>query len=608
MSRWSGWRIFAGCLIVILPLALYAIFITHGRSRQERLSAAETVNRMFTRSVALYPGIFKDASLLSERLKEIEAVSGTQALFITQETVSGSHVMEPEIQSAMKGTIEENRRFSNELKKDACFLAFPVVVNGVPAGFLQVMLDPEAVDDGRDARRRFYLAFAVTISALLAAVWSLVVNASFTRKLKGLSGYLGELSSRFLEAPQEGDFGDEIERVSARARSLADRILETMDMLKDEKEKVRAIIEHMDDGVALLDGQTRILLYNAAFTMMFAIPRGTECIGKPVREVVRNPHLLDAIGQYAISQTTVRREIAVVGGTGMHISAVVFPFLHDSPQKRTLLVLHDITQQKKIEEMRVDFVANASHELKTPLTAIRGFVETMSDGAVDDPKTAKQFLAIIQKHTERLTRLVDDLLTLSNIELGKDKPELSTVAVESIIKSVEQVLQQSIENSGIKMTRHVDADAAAVDADRDRLVQVLLNLVDNAVKYTPRGGEVATRCRRLVFTRENAAQFDYPRLDGNPLLPETADGWSRAFIEFSVSDTGEGIPAQSIPRLMERFYRVDNARSRERGGTGLGLSIVKHLVIAHGGSIKIESEPGKGTCVRFIIPERRKVS
>jgi two-component system phosphate regulon sensor histidine kinase PhoR len=266
------------------------------------------------------------------------------------------------------------------------------------------------------------------------------------------------------------------------------------------------------------------------------------------------------------------------------------------------LILHDITQQKNVEKMRADFVANASHELKTPLTAIRGFVETLASGTVSEPETASQFLGIIQKHVERLTRLVDDLLTLSDIELGREKLECSSLSPESIAKGVEQFFLKTVESAGIALDFIVAPNTGTIRADKDKLTQILLNLLDNAIKYTTRGGRVTIHCSKIQVTPETRGGFDYPSLDGNPLVPESGSGWTRSFAQFKITDTGEGIPQNSIPRLMERFYRVDNARSRERGGTGLGLSIVKHILIAHVGSIRIESELGKGTTVRFVIP------
>ncbi|MBI3580588.1 MAG: PAS domain-containing protein [Nitrospinae bacterium] len=471
------------------------------------------------------------------------------------------------------------------------------------AGYVVVILPLaaySAVLSGREGGSPGFFALARLASVSLAALSGVLLSASVTREIRGLSRYLGGLFERFHEPPPVVESKDELERAASKAKLLADRILLTMDMLRDEKEKVGAVIEQMEDGVALMNSKTEIILHNEAFTKMLDVRRGSDFTGVPIREVVRNPSLLGAIDSYAAAGNTVRREMAA--GAGAHISVIITPFRQDLPQKRALLILHDITQQKKIERMRADFVANASHELKTPLTAISGFVETLVDGSVADPETAGQFLAIIQKHVERLSRLVDDLLTLSDMELGREKLEYSEMTPESVINGVEQFFLKTAQNTGISISREVAPDVGVLRADRDKLTQILLNLVDNAIKYTPRGGSVALKCRRVSVSPGTVAAFAYPSLDGNPILPETGEGWRRDFVEFCVADTGEGIPEKSLPRLMERFYRVDNARSRERGGTGLGLSIVKHILISHGGSIRIESELGRGTAISFIIP------
>jgi two-component system phosphate regulon sensor histidine kinase PhoR len=237
------------------------------------------------------------------------------------------------------------------------------------------------------------------------------------------------------------------------------------------------------------------------------------------------------------------------------------------------MVAHDITELRRLEQVRTEFIANVSHELRTPLTAIRGYLETLSSGALDDPEHARRFLGIALRHTERLGRLLDDLTDLSNIELGRVRLTIAPIPVDAAVESAIAIVAPRAEAGQVTLERQVPADLSPVRADHDRLVQILINLVDNAVKYTPPGGRVRVRAERA----------------GDRVL-------------VSVEDTGIGIPAGDLPRVTERFYRVDRARSRELGGTGLGLAIVKHLVLAHGGELRIESEPGRGTSVRFALP------
>jgi two-component system phosphate regulon sensor histidine kinase PhoR len=255
----------------------------------------------------------------------------------------------------------------------------------------------------------------------------------------------------------------------------------------------------------------------------------------------------------------------------VNISAV-----HGLPgsEEKTMMVFHDMTRLKRLEKMREELVANVTHEIKTPLTAIIGFIETLQDGALEEPLTAKTFLNTIAENARRLNRLVDDLLTLSNIELGEMTLRLEGVTVSDVVAHVLPVFESKAKEKNLKIDNIFPEDLSPIHADRDRLAQILMNILDNAVKYTPEGGHVAISAHE--------ADKDY--------------------VVIQVMDTGIGIPKSEIPRLGERFYRVDKTRSRELGGTGLGLSIVKHLMKAHKGKIEIESKMGVGTTVSLYFP------
>jgi two-component system phosphate regulon sensor histidine kinase PhoR len=241
------------------------------------------------------------------------------------------------------------------------------------------------------------------------------------------------------------------------------------------------------------------------------------------------------------------------------------------------MVLHDVTELRRLEQVRTEFVANVSHELRTPLTAIHGYLETLLGGALEDRENARRFLEIVFRHTERLGRLLNDLTDLSNIELGRVALRLTPTPLDEVVESVLAIIAPKAESGRVTLEADLPAGLAPVIADRDRLAQIVINLVDNAVKYTREGGRVTVRAR--------------PSGDGR--------------VEIAVVDTGIGISPVDLPRITERFYRVDRARSRELGGTGLGLAIVKHLVLAHGGELRIESEPERGTTARFTLPTSR---
>ena len=242
-----------------------------------------------------------------------------------------------------------------------------------------------------------------------------------------------------------------------------------------------------------------------------------------------------------------------------------------------VLVLHDVTELRRLEVIRRDFVANVSHELRTPLTAIKGYAETLLGPAGDDRETARRFLGVIDRHSERLGRLINDLLALSDLELGRTALRLGTVTVAAVVEDALQILGEAARRKGVRLRAEIDPRVPPAHADGDRLRQVLINLVDNGIKYTPAGGRV-TVCVR----------------PGN--------GSGAGMVDLAVEDSGVGVPAHDLPRLTERFFRVDKARSRELGGTGLGLAIVKHIVQGHGGALHIASSVGQGTTVRVVLP------
>jgi two-component system phosphate regulon sensor histidine kinase PhoR len=249
------------------------------------------------------------------------------------------------------------------------------------------------------------------------------------------------------------------------------------------------------------------------------------------------------------------------------------PFRKGIERWGTLMVLHDVTELRHLERVRREFVANVSHELRTPLTAIQGYVETLLDGALEEPERSRTFLEVVARHGERMSRLVDDLLDLANIEGGRLRLEREPVSLDEMAEQVLSVYREAASKKGIVLSVELPPDLPRLSVDRDRLQQILINLLDNAIKFTPRG--------QVRLSAQKA---------------------SSAHVEVTVADSGSGIPSIDLPRVTERFYRVDRARARELGGTGLGLSIVKHLVHAHGGELRIDSVLGKGTRVTFTLP------
>jgi two-component system phosphate regulon sensor histidine kinase PhoR len=322
-----------------------------------------------------------------------------------------------------------------------------------------------------------------------------------------------------------------------------------------------------------VDGHDRLVLSNSRARTMLGLGSAPGQ-RRPFLEAVRNAdvHRLFRDARGAGPGGVVRRTVRLPTPGGLILDVHATPLELAGEGTAVVMVLHDVTELRRLEQVRTEFVANVSHELRTPLTAIHGSIETLLEGALDDPGAARRFLAMVHRHTERLGRLLDDLTDLSNIELGRVVLRPAAVDLREAVDAVVTIV--AARRGGVTLDNAVPADLPPARADRDRLAQILLNLVDNAMKYTPAGG-------RVVVTAARRPEGD---------------------LEVAVRDTGVGIPAADLPRITERFYRVDKARSRALGGTGLGLAIVKHLVAAHGGDLTIESQVAVGTTVRFTLP------
>jgi two-component system phosphate regulon sensor histidine kinase PhoR len=357
---------------------------------------------------------------------------------------------------------------------------------------------------------------------------------------------------------------------------MAGRLRDKIRDLEREQAKATAILEGMVEGVIAVDGHNLIALMNERVRAIFSLGPGPVA-GRPFLEVIRNADLHEVLRQTRGDDAVARRELSLSTPVERRLQVNAVRLALGGDEVGVLMVLHDVSELRRLEQVRTEFIANVSHELRTPLTAILGYLETLLSGALEEPEHARKFLEIVHRHTERLGRLLNDLTDLSNIELGKVSLRLQPTSLADTVESVLTIILPKAEAGEVRLTSEVPRDLPLVRADHDRLAQILINLVDNAVKFTPPGGHVAVQARR-----------------------EGAD-----MIGVAVADTGVGIPRVDLPRVTERFYRVDRARSRELGGTGLGLAIVKHLVLAHGGELAIESEFGRGTVVSFTLREAR---
>ena len=429
------------------------------------------------------------------------------------------------------------------------------------------------------------LGRTLLVGVLLCSLLGLAVAYFFSRRVSNRINRLAEFSKSVAEGrfaqpvlPRIGD--DELDMLEQNLRDMSLKIRDNINELKSEKEKLDSILRCMVEGLVVIDPKGRVLLINEQAKTMFAVTDEQIRDGSFV-EISRSPAMhgiLREVLTFDFSKDTYSKRIALEDGRWFRVNAVSLRNGTERPSG-SILVLHDITEIQRLETVRSDFVANVSHELRTPLTAIRGYVETLLHYPPADPADAKQFLTIIDRHSERLSRLTEDLLVISDLESGARKLTFKPVEAAQLVQRVLEVFWDRAAKKTVTLTYVLPTELPMILGDYDRLQQLFINLVDNAVKYTPSGGTVTITGRRVD--------------SGTHAEPE---------VEIAVTDTGAGISEKDLPRLTERFYRVDKARSRELGGTGLGLAIVKHIVQAHGGELKIESSVNKGTTVRVFLP------
>src|SRR4030081_1780108 len=405
---------------------------------------------------------------------------------------------------------------------------------------------------------------------ILTAVVFIAVSFLFSSRINQVK--------RFAQRAAAGDFTplartvvrDELADLADAVGGMVAQLGQTILTLTDERNRSAAILASMVEGVAVVGGDERILYCNQSFEQILELPHGSSQ-GKKLVEALRQAELVSAVRQVRAGGDEVTGEVEVGTVRRRSFSVTAAP-VRAAGASSAVLVLHDITELRRLERVRRDFVANVSHEFKTPLTAIQGFAETLLGGALDDKKNRTRFMEIIKEHAQRLARLTDDLLKLSRIEAGRLDLESRPVSVEALVNGCVETARLNAESRGLRIAVELPEGLPPVRGDAVQLDEVLQNLIDNALQYTPSGG-------RIDVTAYS---------NGHEVI-------------FTVADTGIGIPESDLERIFERFYRVDAARAREAGGTGLGLSIARHIVDAHGGRLWVESAVGQGSRFRFSI-------
>lgn len=487
-----------------------------------------------------------------------------------------NHNDRPEIIDALTGKVGTAVRYSETLTQTLMYVALPFEHNDTIGGVIRASIPITAIEK-QLASIRIRLIFWGGLIALLAAAVSLAVARRISRPIgimrNGAERFAkGEFSHR-LPVPDSAEIAD----LTVAMNEMAVQLNERITTIINQRKELEAFLSSMLEGVSAVDAAGDIVNLNPAMARIFDTSIA-NALGKNFMEISRNHQLQEFVQQAVASSDTLNRDIVLIGRPeDQSFNVHSTPILDEAGVRTgTLIVFNDVTKVKRLENIRQDFVANVSHEIKTPLTAIKGFVETLRYGSMDDLKETQHFLGIIERHVNRLNAILEDLLALSRLEQQEQQNEilLKKTALKNVLQTATQVCQTSADKKNIIFEIKC-YDGIYAEIDETLMEQALINLIDNAVKYS------SNDC---------------------PVHIEAATG--KEAVTISIRDNGPGIPKKHIPRLFERFYRVDKARSRNMGGTGLGLSIVKHIVNAHGGRITVDSTPGEGSTFTIHLPRK----
>lgn len=481
-----------------------------------------------------------------------------------------NHADRPEIKEALSRGYGMAKRYSYTVKKYMLYMAVPFGKEKT-LGVLRFSLalrDIEILQSGMYKVMGIGVFVILFLSLLLTLIISVIVSRPVREMSKIAAAMAGGDFSRRCAVYAQDELGDLANSLNKMSQEIKDKIGKE----KSERAKFDTVLSSMFEGVVVIDEEERIVLMNSSLRKIFFVEQDPQ--GKKLLEVMRNSAVEEIAKRIVQSKKGLVTEEIALGAPGEKVLSVNgVPIIRNDNFDGAILVFHDITALRRLEQVRQDFVANVSHELRTPVSSIKGYAETLLDGALEDKDNAKEFVGIIYQDANRLANLINDLLDLSRIESGKMKMSFVALDAVSLIKRAVAVIENQARAKSIVLKFDLPENLPKINADETRFSQVMINILDNAIKYSPEGGVAA------IFAKV-----------------------TDKMLQIDISDSGIGISENDLPRIFERFYRVDKARSRELGGTGLGLSIVKHIVSAHGGQVWVKSELGKGSIFSFTIP------
>ena len=582
------WQLFPSYLLIIL-ISLVAVTL-YATTSLKNFYLDQIANDLQARAHLLEKQIFQligpmNADVIDALCKEIGKPSATRiTVILPSGTVIGdsnddpagmdNHAMRPEVIEARKGLVGTSNRYSTTLEQKMMYVAIPLTDGENIMAVIRTSLPITAIDKKLNSIQ-VKIAFGGLLIALLAAVLSLYVSRRISRpieKMKEGAEYFarGDLSYRLPETDLE-EIGSLADAMNRMAVQLDDRIK----MIVKQRNEMEAILSSMEEGVIAFDVDERIISINQAAARIFK-RETSDILNRTVQEAVRNPEVQQFVRDALSTSENLESDITLYH-EGERIIYTHSTSLFDSTGHSSgiLVVLNDVTQLRQLENIRRDFAANVSHEIKTPLTAIKGFVETLRHSHSEKPEDTERFIGIIDKHVNRLAAIVDDLISLSKIEQDDEKKEikLQKSPIRNVLQTAIGNCREKAKLKEITIDIACEQDISAM-IDTRLLEQAVFNLLDNAINYSE---------------QQSSVQVSVAVQDSEIII--------------SVQDHGLGISKEHHSRLFERFYRADKARNRKLGGTGLGLAIVKHIAQAHGGRVSVESAIGKGSTFSFYLPK-----
>ncbi len=482
-------------------------------------------------------------------------------------TTMENHLTRPEVQQALSQGSGSNARKSATTGIDTLYVAVPLRMGAQTTGVVRLAVALAKVD-AVVGRLQTALSVALGVAALLSLVLSILSVRSTTQPLEDLTEAARQVASGNLHVTLLPAGRDETGQLTDAFNTMTGQLRSQLDSLRGEREKLSAVLSQMTDGVAILDEQGRVSMLNPSAERIFG-QREAQAMGRSAAEVFRNHQLFDLWRGSAATGKSNALTVEI-GLDRTFLQAIATP-LGESLSGSTLLLFQDLTRLRRLETVRSDFIANISHELRTPLASLQALSESLQEGALEDPAAGRRFLEQMQKEIDVINQIIRELLELSTIESGQVPLSLQAVAPVSLWDGAVERLQLQAERNTLHLFNRCPEGLPLVKADPSRMEQMMINLLHNAIKFTPPGGTIEVSA------------------EARP-----------AEVVFSIRDTGVGISGEDLPQIFERFYKAD--RSRSGGGTGLGLAIARHIVELHGGRIWAESAEGKGSTFFFTLP------